>query len=149
MAKKRRVLFLCVGNSCRSQMAEGLLRHAASELFDVESAGSDPQGLSSRAVAVMAELGVDISAHRSKSVEVFQNDRFDYVVTVCDDAADSGCPVFFGQAEHTLHIPFDDPARAAGTDDEIMYTFRRVRDEINEWVMDFVLHEARSNPKNG
>ncbi|MEA1952507.1 MAG: arsenate reductase ArsC, partial [Planctomycetota bacterium] len=110
MAEKKRVLFLCVGNSCRSQMAEGLLRNAAPDLFGVQSAGSKPAGLSSRAVAVMKELGVDISAQQSKSVDTFQGEQFEYVITVCDESGETQCPVFLGDAGQSLHVPFDDPA---------------------------------------
>ena len=142
MAEKKRVLFLCEGNSSRSQMAEGLLRGAASDLFEAASAGAKPAGLSSRAVAVMAELNVDIAHHQSKSVDEFADEEFDYVITVCDDSDASRCPVFTGKAGQKLHVPFDDPAMAAGNEEEVLYTFRRVRDEINEWVTAFALHEA-------
>lgn len=142
MADKKRVLFLCVGNSCRSQMAEGLLRHTASDIFEVESAGSSPAGLSRRAVAVMKEMGVDISGHRSKPIDEFQGQSFDYVIAVCDESIESQCPVFLGDALHRLHVPFDDPAMASGDEDEVLYTFRRVRDEINEWITSFAMHEA-------
>ncbi|MBN2294952.1 MAG: arsenate reductase ArsC [Pirellulales bacterium] len=144
MADKKRVLFLCVGNSCRSQMAEGLLRHAAPDIFDAHSAGSQPVGLNPRAVAVLKEMGVDISAHYSKSLDKFRGERFDYVITVCDESLETQCPVFLGDVGQTLHVPFDDPAGAHGDEDEILYTFRRVRDEISEWITSFAMHEAHS-----
>lgn len=142
MAKKKRVLFLCVGNSSRSQMAEGLLRNAAPNTFESASAGSEPAGLSSRAVAVMSELNIDIAHHRSKSVDEFVDEEFDYAITVCDESFESRCPVFTGKAGQIMHVPFDDPDMATGDEDEVLYTFRRIRDEINEWVTAFALHEA-------
>ncbi len=142
MEKKKRVLFLCAGNSARSQMAEGLLRDAAGDVFEAASAGSVPAGLSNRAVAVMAEMNVDISHQRSKSVDEFAGEEFDYVITLCDEMDENRCPVFPGKAGQRLHVPFSDPARASGSDEDILYTFRRVRDEINEWVTAFARHEA-------
>ena len=130
MEAKTRVLFLCVGNACRSQMAEGILRHLAGERFEVHSAGAVPAGLSSRAVKVMAEIGVDISDHVSQSVDDFSGQTFDHVITVCDEAGNSPCPVFVGQAGEKLHWPFDDPAFATGDKEEVLAVFRRVRDEI-------------------
>ena len=130
MEAKTRVLFLCVGNACRSQMAEGVLRHLAGERFEVYSAGAVPAGLSSRAVRVMAEIGVDISNHVSQSVDDYSGYTFDYVITVCNEAANSPCPVFVGQAVEKLHWPFDDPAFATGDKEEVLAVFRRVRDEI-------------------
>lgn len=124
---KKRVLILCTGNSARSQMAEGLLRHDAGEQFDVESAGTKPSVVNPKAIEVMAELGIDISGHRSKSVVEFDGQPFDTVITVCDSARES-CPVFFGAAER-LHHSFEDP-----TDIEV---FRRVRDEIRSYLKDF------------
>ena len=119
MADKKRVLFLCVGNSCRSQMAEGWLRQMASDRFDVFSAGSVAAGLNPRAVKVMAEVGIDISRQRSKRVERFADRRFDYVVTVCDESHRE-CPVFVGQVGKRLHWPFDDPAEATGRHEEVL-----------------------------
>jgi arsenate reductase len=144
MADKKRVLFLCVGNSCRSQMAESLLRHAAPNVFEAKSAGSKPQGLNPRAITVMKEIGMDISGHRSKSIDELQGESFDYVITLCDESLDDECPVFLGDVGQSMHVPFDDPARAHGDDDEILYTFRRVRDEISEWVTSFAMHETHS-----
>jgi arsenate reductase len=125
---KPRVLFLCTGNSCRSQMAEGFLRHFAGDRFDVASAGTRLAVLNLDAVKAMREVGVDIARHRSKSVDEFVGQRFDHVITVCDRARES-CPIFPGAA-CLDHWPFDDPAEATGTSEERMAVFRRVRDEI-------------------
>jgi arsenate reductase len=116
MADKKRVLILCTGNSARSQMAEGLLRHDAGDRFTVESAGTKPGQVRPEAIAVMKELGIDISGHRSKSVEEFAGQNFAYVLTVCDNAKES-CPVFFGKAVR-LHHSFNDPAAVEGTDEK-------------------------------
>jgi arsenate reductase len=102
MSDKQRVLILCTGNSARSQMAEGLLRHDAGERFEVESAGTKPSSVRPEAIEAMRELGIDISEHRSKSVEEFEGQHFDYVITVCDNAKES-CPVFFGAAKRLHH----------------------------------------------
>jgi arsenate reductase len=133
---KKRVLFLCTGNSCRSQMAEGWLRHLAGDRFDVSSAGTSPVGLNPGAVEAMRESGVDISAHRSKHLTEFAGVRFDYVVTVCDRARET-CPIFPG-ARTVLHWSFDDPAAAKGTDEERRAVFRRVRDEIADRIRRFI-----------
>ena len=130
-----KVLFLCTGNSCRSQMAEGWARHLKGDRIEAYSAGIETHGLNSDAVRVMAEAGVDISGHRSKLVSEFRNVEFDYVVTVCDHAHES-CPVFLGKAQ-VIHAGFDDPPRlAAGakTEEERMGPYRRVRDEIRAFV---------------
>lgn len=134
---KKRVLFLCVGNSCRSQMAEGLLRHIAANVSEVHSAGAVATGLNPRAVEVMAETGIDISAQWSKVVDQFAEENFDYVVTLCDESEDNPCPVFLGEAGRRLHVPFDDPAYATGTEQEILDFFRRVRDQIRGWLETF------------
>ena len=128
---KQRVLILCTGNSARSQMAEGLLRHLAGDRFDVESAGTRPSAVRPEAVAVMREIGIDISSHRSKSAEEFRDWRFDYVLTVCDNAKES-CPVFLSAAER-LHHAFEDPAAVAGSETERLAAFRRVRDQIRDY----------------
>ncbi len=128
MPQAQKVLFVCTGNSARSQMAEGLLRHLAGSHFTVFSAGTRPTHVRPEAVAVMKEIGIDISQHRSKSIDEFTGHQFDYVITVCDNANET-CPVFSGKAER-LHWSFEDPAIAAGTDDERKAVFRRVRDEI-------------------
>ena len=134
--KKKRVLILCTGNSARSQMAEGLLRHDAGERFDVASAGTKPSYVRTEAIKALAELGIDISAHRSKSVEEFAGQAFDYVITVCDNARES-CPVFFGPAKR-LHHSFDDPAAVNGSEEEKLSVFRRVRDELRDYLADFI-----------
>lgn len=135
--KEMNVLFLCTGNSCRSQMAEGFLRHIAGDRFQVASAGTDPADLNSLAVIAMREIGIDISAHRSKGVDEFLGQEFDYVITVCDKTRES-CPVFPGKSRF-LHWSCDDPAAAQGLPARRMDTFRRVRDEIAEKVRDFAL----------
>ena len=133
---KKKVLFLCTGNSCRSQMAEGWLRHLAGDRFEVSSAGTNPVGLNPGAVEAMREAGIDISTHRSKHLNEFAGVRFDYVVTVCDRAKET-CPIFPG-ARTVLHWSFDDPAHAAGTADERRAFFRRIRDEIGEQTQKFL-----------
>jgi arsenate reductase len=136
----RKVLFLCTANSCRSQMAEGWLRHYAGDRADVFSAGIKPAGLNPMAVAVMRESGVDISGHRSKPVDELAKVDFLFVITVCDDAREQ-CPVFPG-ALYQLQWSFDDPAEATGSDEEKLAVFRRVRDEIAEQVEAFALREG-------
>jgi arsenate reductase (thioredoxin) len=138
MNNKKRVLILCMGNSARSQMAEGLLRNDAGERFEVESAGTKPSSVRPEAIAAMRELGIDISGHRSKSVEEFDGQNFDYVITVCDSARES-CPVFFGGAKR-LHHDFEDPAALDGSQEERLALFRRVRDELRTYLAEFVEH---------
>src|SRR5580658_6994822 len=132
MSNKKRVLILCTGNSARSQMAEGLLRHDAGDRFEVESAGTKPGSVRPEAIAVMNELGIDISGHRSKNVDEFAGQRFDFVITVCDNARET-CPVFFGAAEK-LHRGFEDPAGFVGSNEKRLALFRRVRDELRTWL---------------
>ncbi len=130
-----RILFLCTGNSCRSQMAEGWTRHLRGGEIEAFSAGTEPHGLDPRAVKVMAEAGVDISGARAKDVVGFIDREFDYVVTVCDNAREK-CP-FFPGAGRIVHAGFDDPptlARAAESEEEKLGVYRRVRDEIRELV---------------
>jgi len=139
MIGKKRVLILCTGNSARSQMAEGLLRHDAGDRFDAESAGTKPGSVRPEAIAAMRELGIDISGHRSKSVEEFNGHHFDYVITVCDNARES-CPVFFGAANR-LHRSFEDPpAESVGSEVERLAVFRRVRDELRAYLAYFALN---------
>lgn len=133
---KPKVLFLCTGNSCRSQMAEGFLRHLAGERFDAFSAGTKPVGLNPDAVKVMKEAGIDISGQRSKNVSEFIGQRFPYVVTVCDTAKES-CPIFPG-AFRTLHWSLPDPAAAEGSFEERVEVFRQVRDEIEQHIREFI-----------
>jgi len=136
LGAKRRVLFLCVHNSARSQMAEGLLRARAGDSFDVHSAGNAATAVRPLAVRAMAELGIDIGGQRSKSVDEYAGQRFDYAITVCDDAKEA-CPYFPGAATQ-IHWRFDDPAAATGSEEERLAVFRRVRDEINEHIEEFV-----------
>lgn len=116
-------------------MAEGLLRHDAGERFDVESAGTKPGFVRPEAIAVMRELGIDISGHRSKHVSEFDGQDFDYVITVCESARES-CPVFFGKA-HKVHRDFEDPAAVVGDEEQRLVVFRRVRDELREFLTEF------------
>ena len=135
MAAKKRILILCTGNSARSQMAEGLLRHHAGDRFEVESAGTKPSHVRPEAIAAMHELGIDISGHRSKSVDEFTGQRFDYVLTVCDNAKES-CPIFLGKTV-TIHRNFEDPAALQGSEQERLAVFRRVRDELRKFLKAF------------
>ena len=138
MNEKKRVLILCTGNSARSQMAEGLLRHDAGDRFEVESAGVEPGSVRPEAIEAMREIGIDISGHRSKSADEFTGQKFDYIITVCDHAKET-CPVFPGSAER-LHQSFEDPPPASVGDDESrLGIFRRVRDEIRAWLREFSL----------
>ena len=134
-----RVLFLCVHNSARSQMAEGMLRAWANDRFDAHSAGNEATEVRPLAITVMNELGIDISGQRSKSVSEFADQAFDYAITVCDDAKES-CPYFPG-AKSQLHWTFDDPSQAPGSEAERLATYRRVRDEIAVSIRAFL--EAR------
>lgn len=136
MSDKKRVLILCTGNSARSQMAEGLLRGLGGARFRVESAGTRPTGVRPEAIEAMREVGIDISGQRSKSVDEFTAQEFDYVITVCDNARQS-CPVFSGKTVR-VHWGFDDPAAVEGEWEARLAAFRRVRDEIGahlrEWM---------------
>ena len=131
------VLFLCTGNSARSQMAEGLLRHLGGAHFDVHSAGTKASFVRPEAIKVMAELGIDLSHHRSKHVDEFVGQDFAYVITVCDHANEV-CPVFPGKTQR-IHQSFEDPpAPGVGTEEERLSVFRRVRDEIRAWLPGFI-----------
>jgi arsenate reductase len=121
-------------------MAEGLLRHYAGDKFEVESAGTKPGAVRPEAIAVMRELGIDIGGHRSKSVQEFDGQDFDYVITVCDSARES-CPMFFGKAER-LHHDFDDPATLRGSEEERLALFRHVRDNLREYLKGFAQREV-------
>lgn len=135
IAPHRTILFLCTGNSCRSQMAEGFARHLWGERYEVFSAGTEPRGLDSRAVRAMAEAGIDISNYRSKPVSELMDIPFDYVITLCSDAAEN-CPYFPGKAR-VFHKSFDDPpvlALTAATEEEAMVYYSRVRDEIRNFI---------------
>lgn len=130
-----RVLILCTGNSARSQMAEGLLRHDAGKVYEVFSAGTKPTRVRPEAISVMREVGIDISGHRSKSVDEFAGQEFDYVITVCDNAKES-CPVLPVKTKR-IHWSIEDPAAAQGSEEEILTAFRRVRDELRTRLQAF------------
>ena len=132
---KQRVLILCTGNSCRSQMAEGLLKNMG-DRFEAFSAGTQPTQVNPRAIKAMNELGIDILNHKSQSVENFLDQEFDYVITVCDAARET-CPVFPNSKE-SLHWSFEDPAEATRSEEEIMQVFRKVRDEIRKRLREFI-----------
>ena len=135
MAEKMKILFLCTGNSCRSQMAEGWARHLKGDEIEPFSAGIEKHGMNERAVRVMAEAGVDVSGQRSKLVDELPTLDFDFVVTVCDHAHES-CPLFPGRAR-VVHRGFDDPPRLAAnaaSEEEALDHYRRVRDQIRDWV---------------
>lgn len=136
MTETKRVLILCTGNSARSQMAEGMLRHEGESGYEVFSAGTHPSVVNPFAIEAMRERGIDISQHRSKSVDEFAGQEFDYVITVCDNANEN-CPVFPGQTKR-IHWSFDDPAAAVGSEQERLSEFRRVRDEIDARLHEFV-----------
>jgi arsenate reductase (thioredoxin) len=145
MAAKLKVLFLCTGNSCRSQMAEGWARALKGDCVEAYSAGLETHGLNPRAMKVMAEAGVDISGHRSKHVDELKAVAFDYVVTVCDNAHES-CPLFPGRTR-VVHVGFDDPprlAKSAATEEEALAHYRRVRDEIRAYIL--TLPESLGRP---
>ena len=134
---KSNVLILCTGNSCRSHLAEGILRSVASDLFEVHSAGSKPAGyVHPLAIRVMKEIDIDISSHRSKHMSEFMQTSIETVITVCGNA-DQACPIFPGQVNRH-HWPFDDPAHATGTEEQQLEVFRRVRDEIRRTLTVYV-----------
>jgi arsenate reductase (thioredoxin) len=126
------VLFICVHNSARSQMAEGLANALHPDRFEAVSGGTEATRVHPAAIKAMAEIGIDISGHRSKSIDEFMDRKFDVVVTVCDNAQ-TDCPFFPGAREY-IHQAFDDPAACRGTDEEVLACFRRSRDEIRAWI---------------
>lgn len=132
----KNILVLCTGNSCRSQIAEGYLRHYAGEKANVYSAGVETHGVNQRAISIMKEVGIDISKHTSNHVDEYANINFDLIITVCDNAKER-CPYFPSKAER-FHYNFADPAKATGTEEEVMNEFRRVRVLIDEYCKDFV-----------
>jgi len=136
-----RVLILCTGNSARSQMAEGLLRHGGGPDYEVFSAGTQPTHVRPEAVQVMAEIGIDISGHRSKSVEEFAGHHFDYVITVCDNARES-CPVF-PAAPKRIHWSLNDPAALHGSEEQRLAEFRRIRDQLRIRLRQFAQEKPR------
>jgi arsenate reductase len=133
---KKKLLVLCTGNSARSQMAEGLLRHEGADRFDVFSAGTKPSRVRPEAIAVMGEIGIDISGHRSKAVDEFVAQSLEYVITVCNNAKET-CPVFPGTTKR-LHWPFDDPAAVEGPENVRLAAFRKIRDQIHGRIMIFL-----------
>jgi arsenate reductase len=139
---KKKILILCTGNSCRSQMAAGFLKSFDPEL-EVYSAGTFPASrVSSNAIFVMNEIGIDISLGHPKNVEKFLNDSFNYVITVCDDAKET-CPVFTGNVKEQLHIGFNDPTNAIGTKEQILNEHRKVRDEIKDKFYEFYKNKIK------
>jgi arsenate reductase len=140
--QKTRILVLCTGNSARSQMGEGLFRDEGGGGYEVSSAGTKPSQVRPEAIAVMREIGIDISGNRSKSVDEFAGQAFDFVVTVCDSARDN-CPVFPG-ATKRIHWSLEDPAAVEGPEDERLAAFRRIRDQLRERVKAFVHEQART-----
>ncbi len=134
---KLKVLILCTGNSARSQMAEGLLRHDGGVGFEVHSAGVKPSSVRPEAIQAMKEIGIDLAGHRSKSVDEFMGQDFDYIITVCDNAKET-CPVFPGRAKR-IHRSFEDPPQPGEkSEEETLAVFRRVRDEIRGWMKEFI-----------
>ena len=142
---KKKALFLCTGNSARSQMAEGLVNHDFAGTIEAYSAGTDPQGLNAYAVKVMAELDIDIRGNTSKHISKYEGQNFDYVITLCDDANEN-CPVFFGGVKR-LHMGFPDPAKATGSDEDILVEFRRIRDKIRARMNGFFESELTTESR--
>lgn len=140
-----KIMFLCTGNSCRSQMAEGFARALGQGLIEPYSAGNSPQGINEKAVQVMKEIGIDISHQKSKSIDMELLKQMHVVITLCDNAARS-CP-YIPPEITSLHWPLDDPAKAVGTEEEVLNEFRRVRDEIKRKIVDLVKHIADSAEK--
>ncbi len=137
MSEKKKILILCTGNSARSQMAEGLLKHITSSEYDIDSAGTKPSIVRPEAIKALAEIGIDISANRSKSVDEFANEEINYVLTVCDNANEN-CPYFPAKTK-LIHHSFEDPAEIQGNEETRLNAFRKVRDEIKEYFeSDFV-----------
>ena len=138
--KKERVLFLCTHNSARSQMAEGWLRHLAGDRFEVESAGTQATAVRPLAIRAMQESGIDISSHNSKTLQGFVGDRWDFVITVCDQANEA-CPIFPGAVQR-LHWSFRDPSQATGPEEDQLNVYRQVRDDIRHKITQFVADQA-------
>ncbi len=129
---KRTILFVCIGNASRSQMAEGHVNAKMGNRYQASSAGLNPERVNRKAIAVMDEIGIDISGHRSKSVEEFYGKEFDYIVTLCDEAEDE-CPHFLRGNDY-IHRGFKDPCKARGTDEELLAVYRKTRDELIKWI---------------
>ena len=138
---KKRVLFLCTHNSCRSQMAEGLVNHFLGDRFAAFSAGTEATRVNPLAARVLMELGIDIGHHRSKTLDDFAGESFDYVITLCGDANEK-CPLFFGGVQR-VHIGFDDPSRLKGSEEDVLPEYRRVRDQIKQQISNFLLEGRR------
>ncbi|MDD2367384.1 MAG: arsenate reductase ArsC [Desulfuromonadaceae bacterium] len=138
---KKRVLFLCTHNSCRSQMAEGLINHYLADSFDAFSAGTEATRVNPLASQVLAELGIDISTHHSKTIDDFAGQTFDHVITLCGSANEQ-CPIFFGGVKR-VHIGFDDPSRLPGRPEEVLPEFRRVRDEIKAKLIEYLTGDGQ------
>jgi len=136
---KKRILFLCTANSCRSQMAEGLINNFLGNKITAFSAGTNATNVNPTAIEVMQEIGIDISKHQSKNLTAFDGQSFDYVITLCGDANET-CPLYIGGTKK-IHIGFDDPAKATGTKEEVLHEFRRVRDDIKERLAAFFQKE--------
>jgi arsenate reductase (thioredoxin) len=141
---KKIVLFLCTANSCRSQMAEGIANHFLGDRLEAVSAGTEATFVNPRAIAVLKEIGIDISQHRSKNMDEFAEQEFEYVITLCGDANEK-CPLFFGGVRRT-HLGFSDPAKATGGEEEVLTEFRKVRDEIKTALIDFFGKEFNERP---
>ncbi len=137
---KKKVLLLCTHNSCRSQMAEGIVNHYLGDVYQAFSAGTEKTRVNPVAIQVLAEIGIDISGHYSKTLDEFANEKFDHVITLCGSANEQ-CPIFFGGVRR-VHIGFDDPSRTSGTEEEIMADFRRVRDEIRKRLVAYLRDSA-------
>ena len=132
---KKKMLFLCTGNSARSQLAEGIMRHFRGDEFEVFSAGTDPKGVHPKTIEVLSEIGIDASTQTSKHINELPVKDFDYIITLCGSAAQN-CPVFFGKGVK-MHQGFDDPAAVAGSDQEVVESFRVVRDQIKAFIVGF------------
>jgi len=133
----KKVLLLCTHNSCRSQIAEGIVNHFLGDRFQAFSAGTEATRVNPLAIRVMAEIGIDISSHQSKTMEQFSGMHFDHVITLCGDANEK-CPLFFGGVKR-VHLGFDDPSRLTGSDDEVLPAYRRVRDEIKHILTTYLM----------
>ena len=136
MPIKKKVLFLCTHNSCRSQMAEGIVNHDLGDTFEAFSAGTEATSVNRKAIEVVKEIGIDLSGHHSKVMDEFAGEQFDYVITLCGDANEK-CPLFFGGVRR-IHLGFSDPSRMIGSDEDVMKEFRKVRDEIRQKLVEFL-----------
>lgn len=143
MNEKKKILILCTGNSARSQMAEGLLKHICQDEFEINSAGTKPSIVRPEAIKALSEIGIDISANRSKSVDEFSNQEIDYVLTVCDNAKEN-CP-YFPAKTNLIHYSFADPAKVSGDEETRLEAFRKVRDEIREYFEKDLVKILRQN----